>query len=142
MKNLFVLLFVFSLLFTACDDIFDPNDCENCRRVACTEEFKMIAISLVHKDGDAFEVDDYKITYTETGNEVDLNSSNNDELIAPNTYVIATDAMMDALDCEGTSITFAYNLKDGTNGKESFLVGKDCCHIQWKDTKETVITIE
>jgi hypothetical protein len=138
MKHIFAFILLSSFAFTACDGIFKSDDCSNCE-VNCTEEFKMIAIDVVDTDGNPVELNDYKITYKKSGD--DVNTNQNDQLVYGK-YILATDAMMEDLACDGTKITFSYSLDSKTYNNETFLIGKDCCHILWKDDKSPRIIID
>ena len=141
MQNLFLLSLLSGFFLTACNGIFKNDDCNNCENVSCTEEFKMIAIDVVDADGNPVVLNDYKITFAKSGDNVSDGDGNDDRLIYGK-YVIATDAMMEDLKCDGTKINFSYSLDGKTYKDETFLIGKDCCHIQWKDSKEQTIVID
>lgn len=140
MKNLFVLLFISSLIFTACDDIFEPGDCENCAGVACTQDFRAITILVKDGNGDPVELNSFGAKFKETGKTVEHNFG--DEYMDDGYYVIANDANMEDVICDGTEIIFSYSTDGKTFKEETFLVGKDCCHIEWKDSKAQEIIIE
>lgn len=139
MKHFFAFLLLSSFTFTACDGIFKTNDCNNCDDIACTEEFKMIAIDVVDTDGTPIKLNDYKITFTKTGDAVSLNQ---DDQLIYGKYILATDAMMADLECDGTKITFSYSLDGKSYTNETFLIGKDCCHLQWRDDKAQEIVVD
>ncbi|MFY0673389.1 MAG: hypothetical protein JXQ87_08285 [Bacteroidia bacterium] len=142
MKNIIFLMLLSSVCLVACDGVFDNDDCTNCENVVCTLELRTISITVEKTNGDPVELKSHKVYYTKSGKDVfDFNESE-DRFMAPKSYAIASDNILDKLDCDGTSITFEYSLDGKTFVKEEFLVGKDCCHIQWRDEKEPKIVIE
>ncbi|MGB0429146.1 MAG: hypothetical protein ACPGLV_01640 [Bacteroidia bacterium] len=140
MKNLFAFVLLSSFALTACNGLFNSDNCNDCDGVNCTEEFKMIQIEVVDKDGNAVSLNDYNITFKNNGETVD--SETNDRLIYAEGYVIATDSDMEQVTCDGTKVVFSYSLNGKDFDEETFLIGKDCCHIQWRDDKAKKIIID
>lgn len=139
MKYLLIFSILASLLLTACNGLFKSDDCKNCNEVACTRDFKSIRIAVKDANGAYVFLNDYKVTINEKENEhiIDQNGG-----LIPNDYTIATDGNMDDLKCNGTQVTFSYSLDGDSYNEETFLIGKDCCHIQWKDDKPQEIIID
>lgn len=121
----YITALMLSLFFVSCSDIAGGNCKNGCKGVDCTEEFKMITAKVVDSNGDPIVLDTYELYYTDSQKSIDKVETG---LASSGNYVIATDGMMDDLDCDGTSITFSYDL-DNQKIVREFLIGKDCCHI-------------
>lgn len=136
MKNYLLILFT-AFGLASCTDVLPGEDCKSgCNDAICTEIFKMITVTLTDGNGDPVLLDKYDLYFTESKKNIDkydVNSSN-----PTGQYVIASDAILDDLECDGTSITFSYNLDNEQIIKE-YLIGKDCCHVLQKDEQDLKI---
>ena len=140
MKTIIAATFLSTLLLISCDKIFNDNDCENCdkQNVACTEEYRMISVQVLNTAGQAVEVLDYKVYFAKDQTDLapiaDLTSFEG-------SYAIATDGMMDQIDCDGSEIIFEFTMDNKTWLKHAYIVGKDCCHIKLNEEKSLEIII-
>lgn len=128
-----ILFILLAASLTACDDIFkdgDKNDL-NCTAVLCTEDFRMLSITLKDEAGNPVVTDDVEVYYTKS--KESLNLDENLILMEEGVYIIATDAQMEDIDPEGTSITFEAHTDSKTTFSKKFEVGRDCCHIERLD---------
>jgi len=133
MKNYLLLLFA-AFAISSCSDPLSDNDCKSgCKDAICTEIFKMITVTISDGDGGVIFLDKYDLYFTESKKSIDKRDSNT--LSKQGQYVIASDALLDDLDCDGTSITFSYNWNNEQITKE-YLIGKDCCHVLQKDEQD------
>lgn len=130
--KLFITCFAAALLLTACGINSDANCKTGCDNVNCTYEFKMITATIVDSDAEPVALDTYELFYTDSKEAIDIKEE--PSLKEQGRYIIATDAMMDELDCDGTSITLSYEI-DNQQMSQEYLIGKDCCHIQKKDNE-------
>ena len=142
MKHILVALLL-SLSFTSCDKLFngdeDDYDDGKCPGVMCTEEFRMITVQITDFKGNPDKLKDYT-AYITSSKKV-LAKFEDDHFGEEGYYLIATDGDMKYLSTEGTEITIEGETKSGKYFKRTFLIGKDCCHIQQKDDQSLVIVL-
>jgi hypothetical protein len=110
-------------------EIKNPTKDTDCIDVNCTLDYRFISIILKDKNGDPIylEDDNYKVYYTESGEELEL--TNRMLFSDLSRYEIANDGMMSSIDYKGTSITFEAKLSKLKTWKHEFIIAKDCCHI-------------
>jgi len=99
----------------------------------------MIPISVVTASGQPALLSDISLSYSQSGESIDISQ---DEGFGGGQYIIATDAMLEEVACEGTEIIFSYSTDGNVYSEETFLIGKDCCHIQYLDEKERRIVVD
>lgn len=122
--QLFLLLFSFS--FISCEEEnVDSDDCKD--TIICTEEFKTISLEITNSDGDPVVLDDF---YTFYDSRKKFEYELNDIQQGLGIYPVLTDAEMDEIEKEGTTLIFVGE-KDGRNIVEhQMVIGHDCCHVQ------------
>lgn len=102
------------------------SDCEG--DIICSLVFKTVQIQLQKSNGEPANVQEFRVFFTETGEELE-NLSNRDLLSDLSQFEIANDAMMDEIDFEGTSITLEATISKFKTWKGEFIIAKDCCHV-------------
>lgn len=146
MKSLVVAFFTL-LFFTACQQEFDadvrvqnPTTETDCRDVMCTEEFRTVNIHLLKKNGEAMQLDEFKVFFTETGEEVP-NLTDRMLFSDLSKFEIANDALLDEIDFKGTSITFEAKISKLRTWTHEFIIAKDCCHVFSPEGQELEFTL-
>lgn len=127
--------------FTSCQDIFNDDSKDvNCKRVACTEDFRMITVSFKDHNGNAIELESFQVFYKETGKEFPLD----EDLLTgmeKGVYVIASDRDMEDVTMEGTDLIFRASTSTKSTISEDVVIGKDCCHIDRLDDGDWEFTL-
>jgi hypothetical protein len=122
------LLFVFfSISFFSCEkEKVDTDDCQR-ELLICTEEFRSIFLEITNQDGDPIELDDFYTFYDFRKKfEYELTDFQKGRGI----YTVITDADLQELDREGTTLIFVGE-KNGKNLVEhQMVIGHNCCHVQ------------
>ena len=113
------------------------NECDDCP-AACTYDFRFLTIDVKDSEGNPVELKDYNVTVKKTNEALNITFKSSTE----GSYVIASDSHMKELACDGTKVEFNYSIDGDSYKTETFLIGKDCCHIQWRDDKAQEIIID
>lgn len=137
MKQLSILALALSTTLFGCNTFGNEDDCGDCPG-ACTFDLRYIIINIQDTDGNPVELAAYNVIIKKTNEELNITFKSSDK----GRYVIAGDNHMDKLACNGTKVEFNYSLDGVKYNSETFLIGKDCCHIKWRDNKHQEIIIE
>jgi methionine synthase II (cobalamin-independent) len=102
----------------------DSDGCEENK--ICTEEFRTISLEITNQDGDAVVLDDF---YTFLDSRKKFEYTLNDFHTENGIYPVLTDAEMDEVERQGTTLIFVGE-KAGKNIVEhQMVIGHDCCHV-------------
>lgn len=125
-------------LFSCEDEISSEDDCDLGSRV-CTEEFKSIVLEINDPTGAPVVLDDF---YTFYDSRKKFEYELNDLQKGKGVYPVITDAEMDELDREGTTLIFVGE-KNGVNIVEhQMVIGHDCCHVQVIEGDDKIVIEE
>ncbi len=113
------------ILMAGCADGINPIECGT--NLMCTDQFEIHIYEAVDGENNPITLDSFYSQNLDNGNIYDF--SEHVDIVDGNTYVVITDAEMDEVKRNGTTIRF-FGEKDGeVIIQEDFLVGHDCCHI-------------
>lgn len=131
------LLFISLVFFygASCNKDNDGQDCKDCGDVFCTEIFKTIDIEVKNADNEAVILDSFHVILN--GNRLNLDHS---DVYREGTYPLVNDGHMKDLRCKGSDVKFVYFYQE-KQGSETFSIGKDCCHVLQRGTKNLEILI-
>ncbi|HET8860374.1 hypothetical protein [Marivirga sp.] len=135
--HFFVVLFAFS--FISCEE--EKVDADDCQRelLLCTEEFKTILLEIVDSEGNPVVLDDF---YTFYDSRKKFEYEYNEAQAIEGIYPVITDAEIDELEREGTTLIFV-GVKNGDNLVEhQMVIGHDCCHIQLIEGEANIVISE
>jgi hypothetical protein len=125
-SRLHLLFVLFSASFFSCEkEKVDADDCQR-ELLICTEEFRTISLEITNQEGDPIVLDDFYTFYDSRKKfEYELKDIQQELGI----YPVLTDAEMDEIDREGTTLIFVGE-KEGRNIVEhQMVIGHDCCHV-------------
>ena len=130
MKHL--LFFSFCLLFfTSCNQELLTEEGEPCPAIACTEEFRSVAIKFTDASGNPISVKDFKSIIRRTGKAP--HSGTTDPVNAPGGYLVISDNDTKNLSNNGDTIDVSA-VHPQTNQKKTaqFVIkgGKCACHLE------------
>lgn len=120
-----IFLLLFSLSFFSCEeDKLNSSECDG--NLFCTKEFRTISLEITNQEGNPIVLDDFYTFYDSRKKfEYELNDIQKGQGI----YPVLTDAEMDEVEKEGTTLIFVGE-KDGRNIVEhQMVIGHDCCHV-------------
>ncbi|MGJ3234790.1 hypothetical protein [Marivirga sp.] len=119
-------LIAFSIsLFSCEEENLSSDDCDSVSKI-CTEEFRSITLEIVDLEGEPVILDDF---YTFLDSRKKFEFTLNEIQEGQGVYPVLTDAEMDEIDREGTTLIFVGE-KDGKNLVEhQMVIGHDCCHV-------------
>ncbi|RUA30425.1 MAG: hypothetical protein DSY77_14220 [Bacteroidetes bacterium] len=102
------------------------NSAECDGNLFCTKEFRTISLEITNQEGNPIVLDDFYTFYDSRKKfEYELNDIQKRQGI----YPVLTDAEMDEVEKEGTTLIFVGE-KDGRNIVEhQMVIGHDCCHV-------------
>lgn len=121
-----VLAFIAISFFSCKDEDLKAQECDLESRI-CTEEFKTISLEITNPNGEPVILDDF---YTFYDSRKKFEYTLNDIQEGKGIYPVITDAEMDEIEREGTTLIFVGE-KEGVNIVEhQMVIGHDCCHIQ------------
>lgn len=123
-KGLQLFFLFIALSFIGCEEEIEDNCNET---IICTEEFRTISLEITNSDGAPVLLDVFYTFYDSRKKfEYDLNDIQSGQGI----YPVLTDAEMDEIEREGSTLIFVGE-KNGVNIVEhQMVIGHDCCHIQ------------
>lgn len=133
-----ILLVLFSVSFFSCEDeSLDSDSCDD--NLICTEEFRTISLEITNQEGDPIVLDDF---YTFLDSRKKFEYTLNDAHKQNGLYPVLTDAEMDEIEREGTTLIFVGE-KDGMNIVEhQMVIGHDCCHVTLIEGDDKIIIEE
>jgi hypothetical protein len=118
----FAFLFFFAFAAFSCDK--DDDSCPT--NVICTEEYRMITVSVVDTSGNPVDLDMHEV-YIQ-GSMIPFNII--DDSWQAGTYIIIADDKMNVLDrYEPTTFRFDGYLSGELVVREYYQVRHDCCHV-------------
>ncbi len=110
-------------LAISCDDD-DQADCNE--NVICTEEFRAVTIQVIDSLDRPVLLDSFLTIDLLTSLPIAVNSTTLD-----GSYPVITDSEIELLKFSGTPLRFLGYLNNVLKVQEDFLVGRDCCHIDY-----------
>lgn len=118
----FLTAFIF---FSSCNNDNESN--EPCiGNQICTTERINITVSVVDLEGDPVILDDY-YTFIDSRTRIEPDSSI--QQVTEGVYPVASDANMDLIAYEGTTVVFVGVLEGENVIENTMVIEKDCCHI-------------
>jgi len=118
-------LFFISLILYSCTDTNDG--------LVCTEEFRMLTITVNYSDQLPVLLTDYYTLKTSTGEKIDFKPENEyiDSMYTNNgTYVLFTDDKMSKVSRSGTEFQFKGFIDTILMVNKTFIIRNDGCHIE------------
>jgi hypothetical protein len=137
MKQIILFAIALSFSMTSCNGIKSNSECDNCP-AACTYELRFLTVNIIDSKGNPVELKDYNVTTKKNNEKLNITFKSSTD----GNYLIASDNHMGKLACKGSKVDFNYSLDGEKYNTETFLIGKDCCHIQWRDDKAQEIVVD
>jgi len=133
----FLFLFVLIVLsFVSCkEDKMGSDDCNLASRI-CTEEFRTISLQIQDADGNPVLLDDF-YTFFDSRKKFEFDS--NDFQHERGVYPVITDAELEELEREGTTLIFVGEKNEKNLVEHQMVIGHDCCHVQLIEGENEIV---
>jgi hypothetical protein len=118
--------FLSLLLLFSCNN--DENRCES--TINCTTLLLPILINVNHENGEPAALDEYYAINLVTNKIYDFQNPEDDKARRETgSYLLISDAEIEEIPFDGAPFVFIGKINGKEVIKESYVVGKDCCHI-------------
>lgn len=107
----------------------DNSDCP----IACSEEYRIITVSIVDSNGNPVALDDFKITNEDNGNDLTISISETEfqMMRERGTYPLFSDLHRQEYSGRELEINFTGYINGGAVVSADYRVGADCCHVYY-----------
>ncbi|GAB2794303.1 hypothetical protein GCM10027275_44240 [Rhabdobacter roseus] len=119
------LLFLLIILLVSCQ-----KDQLGCADVNCTEEYRVITVTLVQPDGSPVRLDSMAVVERGSGANLLPNLSAWEEIRAQGTYPIFEDSFVQEYRNREVELEFRGYLAGQEVVSAVYVVGADCCHVR------------
>lgn len=133
--RLFTLLFSLIMLSKCSDNGSEPPQQSDCEGIFCTQEFRMISVTVENENGEAVLLDSHTVTDLKDNEQLSFDQSVETE----GTYLIYSDKYADAHQNTNRTLVFEGMLNGAVVVSQEYQVAADCCHVQLVDGPQTIV---